>query len=86
MTSFSRIHWPLDSARLTVTTLEAEPPHVQQVNVTRMKVDIHNHILPKEWPDLKEVGTKRDTGFIIIGGFVTCEGSHPPNNMSVWVR
>lgn len=22
-----------------------------------MKVDIHNHILPKEWPDLKQVGT-----------------------------
>lgn len=24
---------------------------------TGMKVDIHNHILPKEWPDLKQVGT-----------------------------
>lgn len=24
-----------------------------------MKVDIHNHILPKEWPDLKQVGTDR---------------------------
>uniref|UniRef100_A0A3Q3GKL3 2-amino-3-carboxymuconate-6-semialdehyde decarboxylase n=1 Tax=Labrus bergylta TaxID=56723 RepID=A0A3Q3GKL3_9LABR len=22
--------------------------------ITRMKVDIHNHILPKEWPDLKQ--------------------------------
>lgn len=21
-----------------------------------MKIDIHNHILPKEWPNLKEVG------------------------------
>lgn len=24
-----------------------------------MKVDIHNHILPKEWPDLKQVGNQR---------------------------
>lgn len=27
--------------------------------IRRMKVDIHNHILPKEWPDLKQVGNER---------------------------
>lgn len=27
--------------------------------IKRMKVDIHNHILPKEWPDLKQVGTMK---------------------------
>lgn len=27
--------------------------------IPRMKIDIHNHILPKKWPDLKQVGTER---------------------------
>lgn len=36
----------------------SRPSHSLRV-ITRMKVDIHNHILPKEWPDLKQVGNER---------------------------
>jgi hypothetical protein len=28
-----------------------------QLSSTAMKIDIHSHILPESWPDLKEVGT-----------------------------
>lgn len=27
-----------------------------------MKIDIHNHILPESWPNLKEVGTRPNDG------------------------
>lgn len=77
---------PLDSARVTHsdsrTSLASGPPHSQEENVTRMKVDIHNHILPKEWPDLKQVGAKRDSSSVKIWVFVTSEWSYPPTQIT----
>lgn len=32
----------------------------------KMKIDIHNHILPKEWPNLKEVGNFRAVEILFI--------------------
>lgn len=67
----SRVSLPVKASLLKAAQLYGSPRQNAE-----MKVDIHCHILPKEWPDLKQVSTaalklpEEQEGFSILSELI----------------